>query len=131
MLNVQISSRVFSRGFDVRTPAETFSAKSVPLSPTGEILISNGSGFQIARLERESFLSNVYNIIITGGGFYQFDRNKEARLTWTCNGEGRLLRVSESSMRMFSVSDGTHELAECSKAIFSNEYSLTVFNEGN
>jgi hypothetical protein len=55
VLNVRISSRVFSRGFDIGTPVESLSARSVPLSPPGEILISNPSGNQIARLELESF----------------------------------------------------------------------------
>jgi hypothetical protein len=67
VLNLRISSRAFSRGFDIDTPVECLSARRVPLSSTGEILISNPSENQIARLERESFLSSIYNIIISGG----------------------------------------------------------------
>ena len=129
MLNVRISSRVFSKGFDISTPMGIFSAKRVALSPTGEILISNPSGNQIARLELESFLSSVYNIIITGGGFYQFNRENKSRRNWICKGEGRLLRVSELSKRRFSISDGDLQIADCSKARFTNNYTIRILDD--
>jgi uncharacterized protein YxjI len=131
VLNVRINSRIFPRGFNISTPVESYTAKRVPLSPTGEILITNISGNQIARLELESFLSNVYNIIITGGEFYQFGRDKTSRRTWICKGEEKLLRVSERSWRKFFISDGTQDVAVCSKAWFTNDYTVRVFNNAD
>ncbi len=131
MPNVGIRSRAFSRGFDISTPVESFSAKRVPLSPTAEILVSDNSGNQIARLELDSFLSSVYNIIIPGGGFYQFGRDNKSRRTWTCKGEGKLLRISERSRRRFFISDGAEEIADCSKAWFTNDYAIRVFNDAD
>ena len=129
MLNVRISSRVFPRGFDISTPIESFSAKRIPLSLTGEILISNLSGNQIARLELESYIHKVYNIIITGDGFYQFNRDNKSKRTWTCKGEGKLLYISERRWRKFSISDGAQDIAACSKAWYANDYTIRVFND--
>jgi uncharacterized protein YxjI len=129
MLNIRISRHLFSSGFDISIPPENYSAKRVSLFPTGEILISNFSEKQIARVGRESFLSNVYNIIITGGGFYQFDRDNVTRKTWTCKGEGKLLCISERSRRRFSISEEDQVVAECSKAWFTNDYAIRVFND--
>jgi hypothetical protein len=126
VLNVRICSRVFSRGFDIGTPVESLFARRVPLSPTGEILISNPSGNQIARLELESFLSSVYNIIISGGGFYQFGRDDKSRRTWTCKGEEKLLRISERNKRRYFISDGAEEIADGSKAWLANDYAIRV-----
>ena len=131
MLKVRISSRVFSRGLNIGTPLESLSARRVPLSPTGEILIADPSGNQIARMELESFLSSNYNIIISGGGFYQFGRDNKSRRTWTCKGEERLLHISERTKRRFFISDGTDEIADCSKAWLANEYAIRVFNDAD
>jgi hypothetical protein len=127
-MNVRISSRVFSKGFDISTPAETLSAKKVALSPLGEIHLLNASGTQIARLELESFLSNVYNIVISGGGFYQFGRDESSRRDWFCRGEGRTLQISEKRRR-FVIMDEARKIAECSKARFTNDYAITAFDE--
>jgi uncharacterized protein YxjI len=129
MLSVRINSRLFSSGFDISTPLENYSAKKVSLFPTGEILISNSSEKQIARVGRKSFLSDVYNIIITGGGFYQFDRDNLTRKTWTCKGEGKLLCISERSRRRFLISEEDQVVAECSKAWFTSDYAIKVFND--
>jgi len=131
VLNVRISSRVFSRGFEIGTPVESLSARRVPLSPPGEILISNPSGNQIARLELESFLSSVYNIIISGGGFYQFGHDDKSRRTWTCKGEGKLFCIEERGKRSFVVSDGDEEIADCSKDWLANDYAIRVFNDAD
>jgi uncharacterized protein YxjI len=127
-MNVRISSRVFSNRFDIATSEETISAKKVPLSPLGEIHLSNTSGTQIARLGLESFLSSVYNIIISGGGFYQFGRDQNSKRTWLCKGEGRTLQISQDKRR-FVITDEALKIAECSKARFTNDYAITVFNE--
>jgi hypothetical protein len=110
---------------------ESFSAKRVPLSPTGEILIFNISKNQIARLGLESFLSGIYNIFITGGGFYQFGRDNVLRRTWICKGEGKLLHVSERSWRRFFISDGIQEVAECSKAWLTNDYAIRILDDAD
>ena len=131
MLKVRISSRVFSRGFDIGTPLESLSARRAPLSPTGEILIADPSGNQIARLELESFLSSNYNIIISGGGFYRFGRDDKSKRAWTCKGEDKLLRISERSERMFFISDGAEVIADCSKDWLINDYAIRVFNDAD
>jgi hypothetical protein len=130
VLDLAISSRAFSSGLDIKTPLGIFSAKKVPLSPTGEILILTSSAIPIARLERESFLSSVYNVIISGGGFYQFARDKSLSRTWTCNGEGKLFRVSEMSNRRFLFSERARDVAEFTKSSrFLNDYEIRVFND--
>ena len=129
MVDATISSRAFSSGFDIKTSVGNYSAKKVALSPTGEFHILDSSGNQIARLEFESFFSNIYNVIINGGGFFQFERDGDARRAWTINGEGKLLRISERSRRKFLLSDGSQEIAECSKSRFFCEYQVRVFNE--
>lgn len=123
-MNVQISSRMFPKGFDITTPLENFYAR---WSPYGELLISNASGTQIARLGKESFFGNFLNhIIISGGGFYQFFPGKHSSRLWGCRGEGRLLHVSEHKGRRFEIADETHKIAECSTAWFDSDYSITV-----
>ena len=129
MLGIRISSRVFSKGFDINTPVGSFSAKWVPHLPTEEILILNHSGNQVARLGLESFLSGTYNIIITGGGFYQFGRDDNSGRAWICKGEGKLLRISERKRRRFFISDGTEEIADCSKAWYTNDYAIRIIND--
>jgi hypothetical protein len=131
VLDLAISSRVFSSGFDIKTPLGIFSANKVPLSLTSEIRILNASASQIARLEVESFFSSVYNILISGGGFYQFARDRSASRTWTCKGEGKLFRVSEKSSRRFLLSEEAQEFAECSKSRFFNDYEIRVYNDAD
>jgi hypothetical protein len=131
VLDVTISSRAFPSGFDIKTTEGVFSAKKVPLSPTGEIRVLNASANQIARLERDGFFSSVYNVIITGGGFYRFGRDASSSQTWTCKGEGKLFSVSEKKGRKFLLSEEAQEIAECSKSRFSNRYEVRVFNDAD
>ena len=131
MLELAISSRAFSSGFDIKTPLGLFSAKRVPLSPTGEIQILTPSDSQIARLERESFFSGVYNVILSGGGFYQFARDKTSSRTWTCRGEGKLFLISETRSRKFLISENALDVAECTKSRFLNDYEIRVFNDAD
>jgi uncharacterized protein YxjI len=116
---------MFSNGFDITTPVENLSTKR---SPFGETLVLNASGTQIARVAKESLVSGAYNIIIAGGGFYQFDRDKESRRTWACKGEGRLLHLSEDSRRKFEIADGNQRIAECWKE-WGGNYSITLLDE--
>ena len=127
---IRISSRVFSNGFEITTPAEILSAKKSH-SSFREMHIFNASGTQIARLgqEQESFFRTVYNIIISGGGFYQFGRDKSSSRIWSCRGDGKLYQVSEGSRRRFDIVNETEKVAEYSKALFANDYAITVINE--
>ena len=68
-------------------------------------------------------------LLISGGGFYQFGRDKNSNRTWLCRGEGRTLQVSEDSSRRFVIADEAQKIAECSKARFINDYAITAFNE--
>jgi len=127
LLNVQISSQVFSSGYDISTSVGGFSIKRVPLS--SEILVFDHSENQIARLGAESTFSMSYYIIITGGGYYQFGRDVKARRTWTCKGEGRLLRLSERIRRRFLISDGSQDIAEGTKAWYTRDFAIKVSND--
>jgi uncharacterized protein YxjI len=131
MLEVRFSSRVFTSGFDISTPLGGFSTKGAPDFPIGEILVLDHAGNQVARLGLESFLSSVYNIIITGGGFYQFGRDGNSKRTWTCKGEERLLCLSERNWRKFFISEGTQEIAEFSKAWYTSDYAVSVSNDAD
>jgi uncharacterized protein YxjI len=122
---------MFSSGFDFKTPQGLFTAKKVPLSPTGEHLIVDSRGNQIARLETESFLSAVYNIIITRGGFYQFRRCAGSNPRWTCEGEGKQFNIPERATRKFDLSEETRKIAECSKARFFNDYEVRIFSDAH
>jgi uncharacterized protein YxjI len=130
-MDVRITSRAFARGFDITTPVETFSARKVPLSPLGEIQISKSAGIQIARLARESLLSSIYSIILSGGGFYRFTRDKNARRTWICKGEGKLLRLSERKKRRFVLSDEEQEIAESSKSWLNSNFAIRVHDDAD
>jgi uncharacterized protein YxjI len=131
LLNVQISSRVLSEGYDISTPVGDFSAKKVIFSFTDKFLISDSSGNQIARLGVKSFFSRVYYIVFSGGGFYQFDRDAKAKRTWTCEGEGRLLSLSERSKRRFFISDGSQDIAEGTKTWYARDYAIKVANDSD
>jgi uncharacterized protein YxjI len=131
LLDATITSRTFSTGFDIRTPIGIFTAKKVPLSPTGEVRILDPSGNQAARLETESFFSSVYNIIIRGGGFYQFGCSEDSNQKWTCKGEGKLFCISEKPNRKFDFSEDAQKIAECSKSRFSTDYKVKVFNDAD
>jgi len=50
VLSVEISSRVISGGFDIRTPFGAFSAKIPFLAPTSETLVFDQQENQIARI---------------------------------------------------------------------------------
>lgn len=130
LLDATISSHFFSTGFDIRTPVGFFTAKKVPLSLTGEHRMLDSSGNQIARLEAESFISTIYNIIITGGGFYQF-RSGADRRNWTCEGEGKLFCISEQAGRRIVLSEDAQKIAECSKSRFFNDYEIRIFNDAD
>jgi uncharacterized protein YxjI len=127
-VNVQISSRFFSNGYDVNTPSGNFSAA---LSPFGEMLISNVSGTQIARITNVSLLSNAYDIIISGGGLYQFNRDRNSRRCWICTGEGRVLQLSRGKGQQFTITEGTETIAEGAKAWFSGNYAVNVLKEAD
>jgi hypothetical protein len=124
VLNATITSRAFSSGFDIRTPIGIYSAKKVPLS--SEIRLLDASDNQAARLQVESFLSSVYTIIITGGGFYRFGRDGSE--TWICEGEGRLFRISETGKHRFLVIEGAQQIAECKKSRWFNDYEVDLFS---
>lgn len=130
-LDATISSRAFSSGFEIKTPGETFYAEKVPLSLSGEVRILNGSGHQIARIESENCLSSVYNIIMTGGGFYQFARDGNSGRAWTCKGEGKLFSISEETSRNFLMCEQAQQIAEGLKSRFFRDYHVRVFNEGD
>ena len=110
---------------------EGFFTKRVPNLPNDEILILNDSGDQVARLGLESLLRSVYNIIMRGGGFYQFGRDGNSERAWICKGEGKLLCISERSWRKFSISDGAEETASFSKDWLVNDYAVKVFNDSD
>ncbi len=129
MLHLLISSRLFSSGFDISTPHGAFSTNKRFLSD--ECLIFDPSGNQIARVGPGSFVSSVYNIIITGGGFYEFGREKKGRRTWICKGEGKLFSMSEQSKRRFTLSDGTQQIAECKRAWWTGDYAINVLNDAD
>jgi hypothetical protein len=130
VFDVQIISRVFPQGIEIHTPLGVFSTKRVPDLPTEEILILNHSEDQVARLGLEpTIFSRVYNIVITGGGFYQFCRDGNSGRTWNCKGEERLLCLSERSWRKFSISEGAEEIAVFSKAWCASDYKVRVSND--
>jgi len=131
LLNIRISSRAFSSGFDISTQNGTLTAKKTQPSPTGEILIYNQTDDQIARVEFESILGRVYNIVISGGGFYRFGRDRKLKRTWSCEGEGRSLSLSERSGRRFLVSNGTRDIAECTQTWFTSGYEIALFDEAD
>ena len=131
VLDVAISSRAFSSGFEIKTSVGIFSARKIPLSPTAEVRIINAEGSQVARLEVASLFSSIYNVIITGGGFYQFGRDGSSSRSWTCKGEAKLFRISEQSSRRFLVVEEALEIAECSKSRFFNDYKIRVFNDAD
>jgi uncharacterized protein YxjI len=131
VLNIEISSRVISSGFDIRTPSGEFSAKSSSDFLADEMMIFDPNGNQIARIGAEGFASRNHFIIISGGGYYLFGRDKTAKRTWTCKGEGRLLNLSEGSKGSFSVSDGDQEIAEAKKAWLTGDYAIRVCNDAD
>jgi uncharacterized protein YxjI len=73
----------------------------------------------------------MYNIIITGGGFYQFRYSADSKRKWTCEGEGKLFCISEYAKRKFDFSSDTQKIAECSKARFFNDYEIRIFSEAD
>jgi hypothetical protein len=130
LLRVRMSSRAFPSGFEIATPLGNFSAREQFLSPLSEILIANSSGVGIARLRAESFLSSVCDIIISGGGFYQFGRDRKVAKSWVCKGEGRLLRLIEGKKRTFHLAtDEAQAVAECVKDRFSNNYTVDICDQ--
>ena len=127
-MNIQIISRVFENGFDITTPTETLSAKR----SFEETNISNSSGTHIARVGKESFFSSAYNIIISGGGFYQFKRDKCYKMskpTWECKGEGRSFHLYKRGWRRFEIADECQKIAEFRRAWFDSDYEISVVNE--
>ena len=126
-MEIRISSHIFSNRFDITTPEQNLFTKR---SAFGEMLVLNASETQIARLEKDSVFSGTYNIIISGGGFYQFDRDNDSNRTWVCKGEGRLLHLSEHSGRRFEITDESQRIAECSKDWGGNDFAIALLNEG-
>jgi uncharacterized protein YxjI len=122
-VNVQINSRFFSKGYDLITPSGNFSAA---FSPFGEMLVSNVSGTQIARITNVSLLSNAYDIIISGGGLYQFNRDRNLRGCWICTGEGRVLQLSRGKGQQFTIIEEAETIAEGAKAWLTGNYAVNV-----
>ena len=129
MLEVRIQTRGFLGGFEINIPAECLVAKRVFFSSMQETRVFDSSGAQIARLEKPSIFRNAYNIIITGGALYKFSRDGALGKTWKCEGEGKLLRVSEHRYRRFSIFEHEDKIADCSKAWFFNDYSVSIYSE--
>ena len=125
-VNIKISSRAFSHGFDITTPRETF---SVDVSPFGELLILNVSGTQIARVTKESFLGSVYDVIISGGGFYQINHDKGLKERWTCEGEGKTIHFSKEAGSRFVLEEKALKIAECKRTWFDNDWAITLVDE--
>jgi uncharacterized protein YxjI len=133
-MNIRINSRAFSNGFDISTPAETLTTDN---SSFGELLIHNSVGTQIARVVQASLFSSENNIIISGGGGYQFRRHGTFTPNWKCEGEGRMLEIREivgrwfSARYRFAISDGAQAIAEFSRTLFSNRYEVNLLEEGD
>ena len=141
MLTATLGSRAFSSAIEIRTASGTFKAENVSLSPfSSETRVLDSSGYQVARMQAESYLSSVWTIVITGGGFYQLkDRPDSSRRwfrgwnrgNWICTGEGRTLHISQEDSRTFIVSDDTGEIASCSKSGYLEDYTLAVHNDSD
>jgi hypothetical protein len=133
-MNVRISSRAFSNGFEIVTPTETLTTDN---SSYGELLIFNSVGTQLARVVTPSFFSSENNIIISGGGGYQLVRHSAVSSNWTCNGEGRTLELQLNKAHWFSattryaISEGGKTIAECSTTAFSDDYKLSLIDESD
>ena len=137
MLTATIGSRAFSTGFEIRTDAGIFKTEDVSPAPfSSETHLLDPSGNQIARMSAESLLSDVSNIIITGGGLYQFapdpaSTRRWSRENWTCTGEGRILLISQKNRRLFIISENEGEIATCSKTGYLDDYTLTIQNDSD
>src|SRR5262249_36435234 len=131
VLAVQVKSRMFSGGFDLVTPRVSYFAKRVPLSMVDETNVLDPAGDQTARLRRESFFSGTYSIVINGGGFYRLKREKTFGSSWTCEGEGRLLRVSKHGWLTFHLSENAQDIARWSKARLLGDDSISVIDEAD
>jgi hypothetical protein len=130
-VDVTIQQRFISNGYEIIAAGETFNAKNIYLSSTGEVQLNNGHGTQVARIELESFFSSIYNIIISGGGFYQFSLDSETKHAWICKGEGEVYRIVDHGKRNFSVDHNDGQIASFSKSLFDNHYCVHVKDETN
>ena len=101
----------------------------MPLSLIDETHILDPSGEQIARLQRESFFSPAYLIVIGGGSLYRLKRQMIFGSSWTCDGEGRFLRVSKHGGQTYQLSEGAEDIAQWSKPHVFGRYSLRAFGE--
>lgn len=124
-VNIKITSRAFSDGFDIATSSETF---GVAQSPSEEYLITNAHGTQIARIAKDSFHGSVYNIIISGGELYQIVKDKRVKRLWTCSGGGRTIQLREEKSRHFVVEAESRKIAQCSKEWLTSDYSITLLD---
>jgi uncharacterized protein YxjI len=130
-MDVRISSKFFSGGFEIATPTEILTTNNRSF---GELNIVNSVGTQIARV-RSPFFSSQYELFISGGGGYKFGSNGFFKPGWTCQGEGRSLEIRDvtehwySSVRKFAISDRTQTVAEISKTLFSNSYEVDVIEQ--
>jgi hypothetical protein len=102
---------------------------SLPLP--SETLVFDPRENQIARIGSGGIASGNYYIIISGGGYYLVGRDKDAKRTWTCKGEGRFLSISEGSKRRFSISDGDQGIAEAKKAWLTEDYAIGIFDDAD
>ena len=141
MLTAALGSRDFSSALEIRTAAGTFKVEEVLVSPfCSETHLLDPSGNQVARMQAETCLSNVCNIIITGGGSFQLRDDPDSSRSWIrrlirenslCTGEGRTLHISQKNSRTFIVSDDTGEIATCSKPGYFDDYTVTVQNDSD
>jgi uncharacterized protein YxjI len=126
MLEIAITSHAFSSGFDIETPLGSYSAKRKLLSAKSETSIQDAARSPVARIEKESFLSNVTNVFIAGGPQYQLSRQGFFGCNWTCAGEGRTLQITSRSSRNFQVMEHNTVVAECKRDWFSGHSSIRV-----
>ncbi|MBS1801956.1 MAG: hypothetical protein JST28_01245 [Acidobacteria bacterium] len=70
-----------------------------------------------------------YDIIISGGGFYEFDRDRSSKRTWACKGEARLLHLSKPGRRRFEIVDESQIIAKFSKDWGFADYTILLLNE--
>jgi hypothetical protein len=108
------AANVFERVRDPRA-RRNYNAKKIHLSPTSELELINSYGAHLARIELASFLSSAYNIIINGGGFYDFERNREIKHAWVCKGEREIFQIVDHGKRDFSISQGDVQIADSQK----------------
>src|SRR5260370_6553943 len=105
-VDITIKQRLSSNVYEIIALGENYNAKKIPLSPTGEIQLINSYGSHISRIKLASLLSSTYNIIVNGGGFYQFGRNREIKHGLVCKGEQEIFQIVGHRKRKISIMQG-------------------------